>query len=392
MIELALTGYQTPLFFQIEINRMKRMRNKIIQVMPNIDNKELEYVAQSISDRWLTEGAKCDEFLDHIKEFTKSKYAVLAPNGTLGLFLGLLALDLPKGSEILIPDFTFFASASSAIFAGLKPVFVDVDKKTFNIDISKIDSLITSKTKAIMPVHVYGHSVNMDSLMRVAKRYKLKVIEDAAQAYGVRYKGKHCGTIGDISTISFFADKTITMGEGAVVLTQNEFLYKKLLLLRNQGRVNSGTFIHPSLGMNFRVTDMQCGVGLAQVKKFPNILKNKLKDYDLYKELLTDIGDIEFLELEINSSFVPFRFFLKTQYKDELIKYLETEGIQTRSFFYPMHKQPPLKKYVIDGQLFGGSEDLYNTGICLPIHAHLKRSDIRFITNKITIFFKNKLQ
>ena len=366
------------------------MQNRITQVMPNIDGNELKYITESISDKWLTEGPKSQQFLDHIKEFTGSKFAVLAPNGTLGLFLGLLALDLPKGSEIIIPNFTFFASASSAIFAGLKPVFVDVDADTFNINISQIESLITDNTSAIMPVHIYGHSVDMGQIMAIAKKYNLKVIEDAAQAYGVSYKGQHCGTFGDVSMISFFADKTITMGEGAVVLTQNKDLYEKLLLLRNQGRPNSGTFIHPSLGMNFRVTDMQCGVGLAQSVKFPQVLKKKLKNYYLYKELLGGVGDLGFLKVEDGSTFVPFRFFLKTKFKDELSRYLENNNIQVRSFFYPMHKQPPLKEYTLAYQVFNASEGLYEDGICLPLHAYLMSSDIIYITNKIKDFFSNK--
>ena len=367
-----------------------KMQNKITQVIPNIDDNELKYITESIGDKWLTEGPKSKQFLDHIKEFTGSKFAVLAPNGTLGLFLGLLALDLPKGSEIIIPNFTFFASASSAIFAGLKPVFVDVDTDTFNMNTSQIESLITDNTSAIMPVHIYGHSVNMHKIMAIANKYNLKVVEDAAQAYGVSYKGQQCGTFGDISMISFFADKTITMGEGAVVLTQNEDLYKRLLLLRNQGRPNSGTFIHQSLGMNFRVTDMQCGVGLAQSVKFPKILEKKLKNYNLYKELLEGVGDLEFLKVENGSTFVPFRFFLKTQFKDELSEHLESNNIQVRSFFFPMHKQPPLKEYALANQVFNVSEGLYNNGICLPLHAYLTSSDIIYITNKVKGFFSNK--
>jgi perosamine synthetase len=366
------------------------MQNKIIQVMPNIDSNELKHIIESIDNKWLTEGPKSQQFLDHIKEFTGSKFAVLAPNGTLGLFLGLLALDLPKGSEILIPNFTFFASASSAIFAGLKPVFVDVDADTFNMDASKIESLITDNTSAIMPVHIYGHSANMRKIMTIANKHNLKVIEDAAQAYGVSYEGQHCGTFGDVSMISFFADKTITMGEGAVVLTQNKDLYEKLLLLRNQGRPNSGTFIHPSLGMNFRVTDMQSGVGLAQSSKFTQVLKGKLEKYNLYRELLENVGDLEFLKVENNSTFVPFRFFLKTKFKDELSIYLEEANIQTRSFFYPMHKQPPLMEFISEGQEFPISEKLYENGMCLPLHSYLKDSDIRYIAKNIKQFFRER--
>jgi perosamine synthetase len=361
--------------------------NKITQILPDIGGDELEQITQSISDKWLTEGPKSKEFLEHIKEFTGSKYAVLAPNGTLGLYLGLLALDLPKDSEIIIPSFTFFASASSAIFAGLKPVFVDVDKDTYNIDVSKIEALITENTKAIMPVHIYGHSSDMEDIMILADKFDLKVVEDAAQAYGVRYKEKHCGTFGDISMISFFADKTITMGEGAVVLTQNKELYEKLLLLRNQGRPHSGTFIHPSLGMNFRVTDLQSGVGIAQASKFPSMLIKKNKNYKIYEKLLTGVGDLKFLKIQNNSSFVPFRFFIQTKYKSQLLKLLEESGVESRSFFYPMHQQPPLKKFVKDGQCFNVSENLHDTGICLPLHTGLKFSDIEYICNIIKSYY-----
>ena len=149
---------------------MSIQQNEIKQVMPNIDQTEIEYLSQSVYDKWLTEGPKSKKFLKHIKEFTGSKYAVLAPNGTLGLFLGLLALDLPRGSEVIMPSFTFFASASSIVFAGLKPIFVDVDKDTFNMDVNKIETLITSNTSAIMPVHVYGHSANMSDIMSIAKK------------------------------------------------------------------------------------------------------------------------------------------------------------------------------------------------------------------------------
>ena len=366
------------------------MQNNITQVMPNIDSEELEYITESIEDKWLTEGPKSQQFIEHIKKFTGSKYAVLAPNGTLGLFLGLLALDLPKGSEVIIPNFTFFASASSVVFAGLKPIFVDVDQNTFNMNASEVEVLITDNTSAIMPVHIYGHSVNMDQVVDIAKKYNLKVIEDAAQAYGVSYKGQHCGTFGDVSMISFFADKTITMGEGAAVLTQDEGLYKKLLLLRNQGRVNSGTFIHSSLGMNFRVTDLQCGVGLAQAEKFPMVLQKKIENYQYYYELLDGVGDLSFLKIEKHSSFVPFRFYVCTKYKKELSKFLEERGVQVRSFFYPMNRQPPLQKYNASGQEFANSDKLYDTGICLPLHYYLTRDDIRVIAYNIEKFFNTK--
>ena len=191
--------------------------------------------------------------------------------------------------------------------------------------------------------------------------------------------------------ISFFADKTITMGEGAVVLTQNEEIYNKLLLLRNQGRPNSGTFVYPSLEMNFRITDLQAEVGLSQARKFSKILEKKLKNYDLYRKELLNVGDLEFLKIQEYSIFVPFRFFIRTKHKNELMKFLEEKNIQTRSFFYPMHKQPPLKKYIADGCSYEISEKLYETGVCLPLHTYLETEDIKYITTKIKEFYQGDM-
>ena len=361
---------------------------KITQVMPCMDKSELELIEKAIGNKWLTEGPYAKSFLENIKNFTGSKYAVLAPNGTLGLFLALLAIDLPRGSEIIIPSFTFFASASSAVFAGLTPVFADVDINSFNIDFGKIEECITEKTKAIMPVHVYGHSCRIDRVMEIAKKYNLIVIEDAAQGFGVFYKNRHVGTYGDISMISFFADKTITTGEGAAVLTQSEELYNKLLLLRNQGRPNSGTFIHSSLGMNFRMTDVQCAIGVAQFGKFQRILDKRLKNYALYERSLAEVGDLEFMQVEKDSTFVPFRFFLRTNHKQSLTEYLEKSEIQTRSFFYPMHLQPALKSFT--SKALSNAELLYRTGTCLPLHHYMSEENIIFISGKIKEFFEGR--
>ena len=361
---------------------------KILQVVPFIDDHEGQIAQESIDSKWLTEGPKCQDFLRHITEFTGAKFAVLAPNGTLALHLALLALELPPQSEVLLPSFTFFGSASAIVFAGLVPSFVDVDIHSFNVDSEKLEAAITPNTTAIMPVHCYGHSANMDAVMDIAKRHGLKVIEDAAQGYGVFYGRKHTGTIGDIGTISFFADKTITMGEGGVVLTNDEATYLRLRLLRNQGRQNSGTFIHEALGMNYRITDIQAGIGLAQVAKFDAISAHKTRVHALYVEAFSGIGDLDFIEVEKQSTFVPFRFALRTKQKDALIEHLEAAGIQSRSFFYPMHLQPPLRRYSINGPHPSVSERLYSEGILLPIHMNITDEDVAYMADTVRSFFE----
>ena len=208
------------------------MSYKVPQLIPFVGKEELANLKQVIKKQWITEGPFAKEFLHLIKEKTGAKYAVLANNGTLALFMALKSIGIKEGDEVIVPNFTFIASATSVHFAGAKPIFVDVDKDSLNIDVTKIEKVITPKTKAIMPVHVYGQPADMDPILEIAKKYKLQIIEDAAQGYGVQYKGKHTGTIGDIGTISFFADKTITSGEGAVVLTNNEETYCDLLHCR----------------------------------------------------------------------------------------------------------------------------------------------------------------
>lgn len=366
------------------------MGYKIPQMIPYIGNEELRNIKIAIKNKWITEGPFSEQFLELIKSKTGAKYAVLANNGTLALFMSLLALDIKEGDEVIVPNFTFIASATSVAFVGAKPVFVDVDINTGNIDASLIEKAITKNTKAIMPVHVYGQSADMDAIVEIARKYDLKIIEDAAQGFGVYYKSKHTGTIGDIGTISFFADKTITSGEGAVILTNNEELFLKLKLLRNQGRPNSGTFIHPFLGMNFRMTDLQCAVGVAQIKKFDKIVDLKNKNLALYLKLLENVDEIQSLKKYEYTNLIPFRANFKVKDKDLLFQYLENEGIQTRSFFYPMNKQPCFSKLNLTNNDFPVSDKLYETGCSLPIFADLKKRQIEFICEKIKNFYGKK--
>ena len=364
------------------------MSYKISQVSPWIDETEFEYVKKCFDSGWLTEGRMANDFLERIKNITGSKFAALAPNGTLGLYLAIKSLDLPAGSEVIVPSFTFYASGAAIVFAGLEPVFVDVSSADFNIDISKIESMISPKTSAIMPVHIYGQSADNKEIMRLASKHNLKVIEDAAQAFNIFDNEKHCGTYGDIGVISFFADKTITTGEGAVLLTQSEEIYNKIRLTRNQGRPNSGTFIHEDLGMNFRMTDLQCAIGLGQLDKLDKISKKRQNDYKKYLSILDGVGDLEFIETRPESTFIPFRFSLKTKYKNELASFLESNGIQTRSFFFPLHLQPKFINYKNDG--CEKAKELYEVGICLPIYYSITAVDIEFITTKIIEFFHGK--
>ena len=363
------------------------MKYKITQIQPYFDNSEIKNLKKAIKTGWVTEGPFCKEFMDIIQQYTGAKYAVFANNGTLGLFLSLLSIGISEGDEVIVPDFTFNASASSIAFTGAKPVFVDIQMDNLQIDTTKIEAAISPKTKAIMPVHVYGQACDMDPILKIAEKHSLKIVEDAAQGYGVFYKGRHTGTIGDVGVISFFADKTITTGEGAVVLTNNEDTFNKLKMLRNQGRPNSGTFIHPELGMNFRITDLQGALGVAQTKKFNKIKDIKEKNFYLYHENLKIVTNIHFISQPDYTNFVPFRVNVLAEKLEELIDHLENNGVQTRRMFYPLHRQPCFESLKYKEEDFPVANEVYDRGLSFPVHSGLKKSDILFICKLIKDFY-----
>lgn len=341
---------------------------RVNQVMPLIGCEEAANVVDAIDNKWLSEGPWCEKFLTELQALSKANYAVFAPNGTLGLYLAIVALDLPPNSEILVPSFTFFGSASSIVFAGHTPVFVDVSVSDYTMDAADLRLKITEKTAAIMGVHIYGQAARVDEIAQIAHEYDLKFIEDAAQAIGVTFEARHAGTLGDVGVISFFADKTITTGEGAVIFCKDEGLWHRLRLLRNQGRPHSGTFVHQALGMNFRITDMQAAVGHAQLTRLPVIQRQRTASYDFYASQLRDCTHVNFMEIDPRSSFTPFRFPFTSENKKSIQKALEEKGVQTRSFFYPMHLQPPLQKYRGADNFCPNAEILYDQGVALPIH------------------------
>lgn len=364
--------------------------NKIPQLIPYVGEEELKYLEEVISNKWITEGPFTERVLEHIKAFTGAEYALLTNNGTLGLFLSILGLGIGKGDEVIVPDFTFNASASCVAFAGAKPVFVDVNEHDYHIKIEDIESVITDKTKAIMPVNIYGQCADLDLITSVAQKYNLYVIEDAAQGYGVYYKNKHVGTLGDVGVISFFADKTVTMGEGAVILTDNVEIYEKIQLLRNQGRENSGSFIHPVLGMNFRVTDIQCAVGLAQMNKYDEILRLKNENLSIYKHFLKGNANVEFMRELDYCNYVPFRCSIRVKSRDSLSQFLVEQGIQSRNYFYPLHLQPCFSELGYKNGDFPVTNQISGDGLMLPVFPGLQEYEIEYICESILQFYSQQ--
>lgn len=369
----------------------------IPQFEPFLGPEEYEAIRDCFDNNWITEGPKAEEFRKKICDYIQVKYGVFAPNGTLALYLGLRALGIGNGHEVIVPDCTFVASAGAVEMTGATPVFVDVNRRNFQMEVRDCERVISEKTRAIMPVHLYGMAANMDEIMAYANKKGLLIIEDAAQALGVRYKDRFCGTFGDVGTFSFFADKTITTGEGGFIATNDDDIHRKLLYLRNQGRIDRGTFVHPEIGYNFRMTDIQMAVGLVQLSKFSKIADSKRAIYRLYLDCLQNVEEVEFTTVEPGSDFIPFRVTVLCRDAHKLMHYMSARNIQPRTFFYPLHRQPCFRYLNEDHKWRIRSEDKYfpnavygyEHGICLPSYAALTEEQIIYVCDTIKEFYDN---
>lgn len=244
-----------------------------------------------------------------------------------------------------------------------------------------------------MPVHIYGMACNMDEVVNFAKKHNLKIVEDAAQAIGISWDGKHAGTFGEVGSFSFFADKTITTGEGGLVVTNDDAIYEKLLFIRNQGRIDRGSFIHPEIGYNFRMTDIQSAIGLAQLEKLDEIIRRKKHILSTYKDNLD--SSIKIIEPPFQSNHIPFRVCITVPGGGyDLMEYMKTQGIETRTFFYPLHKQPAYQKQktflskLFKKDNFEVSERMYREGVCLPSFVSISDEEIKYICEKINEFLR----
>ena len=280
---------------------------------------------------------------------------------------------------------------------GAVPVFIEVENNTFQLDVQKAEYLVNERTRAIMPVHLYGTSCNMKAVSAFALKHNLKIIEDAAQGIGVSYYGQHVGGLGDVGCFSFFADKTLTTGEGGYVACHDEEIYKRLCLLRNQGRFDRGTFIHPMIGYNFRMTDIQSAIGLIQFAKLGQIIERKKNILAQYMQRLGIVKQVRILGTEPGSTHVPFRCVLIAEKAHDLMKYLGSQSIQTRSFFYPLHKQPCFSEWArtqfhppsLNDEDYPNSLYGYEHGLCLPIFPTLSFEQVNYIADKICEFYGN---
>ena len=356
---------------------------------PTLIGNEKKYVNECLDTNWIgSQGRFIKEFETKFAEFTKTKHAVSCSNGTTALHLALLALDIKEGDEVIVPTFSFIASSNAIVYVGAKPIFIDSEPITYNMDISKIEERITEKTKAIMVVHIFGQPMDMDRIIEIAKKHNLYIIEDCAEAHGADYKGKPVGCIGDIGCFSFYGNKIITTGEGGMCVTNNETLYKRMDFLKNQA-FSEIRFIHNAVGYNYRMTNIQAAIGLAQLEKAEILIRGRIENALFYNKELKDVEGITTPSEYEHGRQVYWMYGITIDEKkfglnrSIIQKELEKYGIETRSFFFPLNLQPAYINYGIDYIKCPIAEELWNTGFYLPSSSQLAVEDIHYICNTI---------
>lgn len=353
---------------------------------PWLGEEELAHLADVMRNKWISEGPKTAEFERRIAQTWGVKHAVAVSNCTAGLIISLKALGIGEGDEVIAPAFTFIATVNAIRLAGVTPVLVDIDPRTFNIDPNQIEAAITPRTKAIMPVHLFGQAADMERIMPIAQRHGLHVLEDAAQGVGVRFQGRSVGSFGNFGCLSFFADKSITTGEGGAVLTNSDELATEIQYWKNDGRLERGVYHHYRIGYNFRVTDLQMAVGLGQLEKLETIIRCKQRNEQLYKQYLADVDEVEFPYEDPRGLRVPHRINILLDDPESLVNYLASEGIGCRRFFPPIHQQP-----CYDGAFAGpfpNAEMVYARGLSLPSSPLLGEHQIAYVCDRTRAYLR----
>lgn len=353
--------------------------------VPDIGEEELNEVKKVFDSKYLVQGDKVEEFESLIKDYLKVKYAFAVTSGTAALHLALIALDIKQGDEVIIPDFTFPATSNVVEIVGASSKFVDIKLSDFCIDSDLIERKITTNTKAIIPVHEFGQSCDMNKIMKIAKRHNLKIIEDAACALGAEYKNFKVGTIGDIGCFSLHPRKAITTGEGGILTTNNDELAKKIILLRNHGLTyinGKAQFVIP--GYNYRMTNIQGAIGIVQMKKLHAINEARKSIALKYNEMLSEIPNIILPKEKTYNTHVwqTYQILLDKKYnRDQIIGKLRDKGIETNYGAYSVHNQPYYKeKYNYSDLDYQNATFSFEHGLVLPLHNFLTDNDLVYIT------------
>jgi perosamine synthetase len=348
--------------------------------IPEITQKEKDYVNQCLDSTWISSKGKfINKFESHVANQIGIKNAIAVSNGTVALHVALEAYNIGPGDEVIIPDFTYIASANAVKYTGANVVFTDVDPESWNITIEHIKNSYTEKTKAVMVTDIFGTPPEMDEIREFCTSKGIILIEDAAESLGASYKNKLAGNLGDIATFSFFGNKTITTGEGGMVLTNDDEIARKIRKLKNQGNSDIIRYYHDILGYNYRMTNIQAAIGCAQMERLDSILKRKKRIFEVYKNELDGIVSFQKIPDYITSTYWMISFtFNESLDKNLLMEKLLGDGIETRPFFIPISSMPFYNSCNTPNSL-----RLSNTGINVPSYPTLKEIDVKWICEQI---------
>ncbi|MCX8022728.1 MAG: DegT/DnrJ/EryC1/StrS family aminotransferase [Syntrophorhabdaceae bacterium] len=369
---------------------------KIPLSRPELNEKDIEAVLSVLKTPNLSLGPKIGEFEEKVAQYVGSKYAVAVNSGTSGLHLSMIVAGIKKGDEVITTPFSFVASANCILYVGARPVFVDIDPFTLNMNPDMIEERINRKTKAILPVHVFGVPCEMDRITHITSKHKLILIEDACEAIGAEYKGKKLGTFGLTGVFAFYPNKQLTTGEGGIVVTNRKKVAELLKSLRNQGRRGSGRWLsHEILGYNYRLSDIHAALGISQIERIEEILKRREKVAGYYLKYLKDIDEIELPYIPKDSRVSWFVFVIrlregyKKKHRDRLMKILMEEGIECGNYFPPIHLQPFYRKlFEYRKGDFPICESISERTIALPFYNYLKKDDIERISDMLRVSIK----
>lgn len=365
---------------------------KITQIEPSLGDEEKQGLIEVIDSGWFTEAEKTREFEKQFAKFVGSKYACVVTSGTAALFVGLKALGISKKDEVIVPDLTFVASPNSIEMACARTVLVDIESHSLNLDLDKVSKMITKKTGAIMPVDFNGRSTDILQLRELADKNGILLIEDACHAIGSFYGKKHMGTISDVGVFSFSTPKIITTGQGGMIVTNDKEVYEKCQAVKDLGRKMGAkkdmkkAFDHPTLGYNFKFTEFQAAIGLAQMEKLKKRIARKKEMFQMYRDLLSDIREIDFVDTELKN-ITPWMvdIILKTPIqRNRLISYLEKKQIGTRIFYPPIHR---LKPYKESNRKYRISSQTSDRGLWLPSSVTLTDNELDKVCKEIKNFF-----
>ena len=352
----------------------------ILIAKPLIGEEEKKAVMEVLSSGMLIQGSKVEEFEQKFAKFIGVKYAITTSSGTTALHLALLASGIKGGDEVITTPFTFISTANSILFCKAKPVFVDIDERTFNIDPGKIEEKITEKTKAILPVHLYGQPANMDPIIEIAEEHDLMIIGDAAQAHGARYNGKMVGSLADMGCFSFYPTKNMTTGEGGMITTNDDKIAEIAKCIRNHGSLSK--YNYSCLGYNYRMTDIAAAIGIEQLKKLDKFNKDRKENAEYLNKGLVDMDGVEIPYVLPGVEHVYHQYTIKCQGRDELARHLEKNGIGFGIYYpKPLHWYPHLKKF--GDKNLRIAEEVAKKVISLPVHPSVEKKDLDEIIGTI---------